>query len=134
MSIENFKYALLLFLAIVPIIGCNKGPKLNEVSGYVTINGNPPNAPLEILFHPVIQGTGTANGGTAEDGSYSLLYPGGGNGVPAGEYTVTITLMPDFEQEGIVPPRIPEKYNTQTELKATVQSGKNENVNFDLQL
>lgn len=129
---------VLCALLVSAIVGCGGGPKLNEVSGKVTIDGVNPSAALEILFMPVDNQKhtiGTGRSVVQRDGTYKMYYPGGKEGVPAGEYTVSIEVVPDDEsQEGRSRLIIPERYNSATELKATVKPGKNENIDFDISL
>lgn len=134
----SFLLGVLGTLLALSVVGCGGGPALNEVSGKVTVDGAPPPVALEIMFHPVDNkghtvGMGSSIVGT--DGKYQIYYPGVKAGVPAGEYTVSIDVVPDAEMsDGKAPPRIPERYNSQTELKATVKPGKNEDVNFEISL
>ena len=135
MKIKKIVLSITLLSLVLVSFGCGGGPKMNEVSGKITINGQVPTNMLEILFIPVeANKLGTANGGTDANGSYKLFYPGGKQGAPAGEYDVEITVMPDSVGEGQKEIRIPSKYNTKTTLKATVKPGVNENVNFDLEI
>ncbi len=86
---------------------------------------------LEIRFEPKDPSIGTtAIGYTQEDGTYRLHYPGSKTGAPAGEYTVTISGG-DENGEGGKPVRVAKKFNSQSELTATVQSGENV-FNFDV--
>ena len=131
-----FSVLVILFLGFACLFatGCG-GVTLNEVSGKVTIKGEAPEVPLEILFLPKDDKggkIGTACGGTGSDGTYQMSYPSGDKGVPEGEYNVSITVMPDSVPEGKKEPVIPSKYNTKTELSVTIKPGKNENINFDL--
>lgn len=114
--------------------GCGGGPRLNEVTGKVMLDGAVPNGVLEVIFEPVVSGTGTAYGSTAADGSYVLHFPGGKTGAPVGDYRVSIDVMPDSTPEGQKPIVIPAKYNKKTELKATVTGKKEEKFDFDLKL
>ena len=121
---------LFLFItaATVFITGCSRGPKLNEVTGRVTLDGTPQEG-IVVTFEPVSGKTATGMATTGTGGAYTIYYPGDAAGIPAGEYQVRFT--PAETDDG--PPKwdIPEKYNRKTEVTATVKEGKNE-CNFDL--
>jgi hypothetical protein len=116
------------FLAVV--IGCGGGPEMGEVTGTVTLDGKPA-ANLEVSFNPKDsrQGT-TALGYTKADGTYELRYPGDKTGAPVGQYTVSI-VGAEVDEEAGAPISIPERYNTETELTATVEAGSN-TIDFKL--
>ena len=140
MMTDRFSFLLAAICAflIVAVPGCG-GVKLHEVSGKVTIDGEVPPIPLEIRFEPVDHKGNTIGAGTSivqkNSGTYQIFYPGGQPGLPAGEYTVLIDVVPDDEtSDGQTPVSIPAKYNSRTELKAAIQPGKNENVDFDISL
>lgn len=121
----RIRIALALFL-IVPVAGCGSG--LNEVTGKVTLDGRAV-PKLEIRFEPKDPSTGTtAIAYTQPDGTYRLHYPGDKTGAPAGEYKVTIA---GGDNEGGKPVRVAQKYNSKTELTATIKSGPNV-INFDV--
>lgn len=109
-------------LTAVLVTGCGGG--LNEVTGTVTLDGRPV-AGLEVRFEPKDPSIGTtAIGYTQADGTYKLHYPGDKTGAPAGDYTVSITGG-DEPPEGGKPVRVARKYNSDSELTATVKSGQN---------
>lgn len=128
MKTANIRAALALPLLIAVLTtGCSGG--LSEVTGKVTLDGRPVRG-LEVRFDPKDPSIGTtAMGFTQADGTYKLHYPGDKTGAPAGEYTVHIT---GGETDGEGPPaRVAAKYNSASELTATVKSGHNE-INFDV--
>ena len=121
---------LLLLIAglMLTAVGC--GNDLVPVTGTITINGQP-TGNLQVDFEPKDPSKGTTGTGyTKPDGTYELHYPGYKVGAPAGEYIVKITAAETNDPETQVPP-IPAKYNTNSELEATVASGASE---FDFQL
>ena len=125
------KHWALIALAVLPaalLTGCGSG--LNEGEGKVTLDGRAVPG-LEVRFEPNDPSIGTtAIGYTQADGTYRLHYPGDKTGAPAGEYTVSITGG-DGGGEGRPPVRVAPKYNSKSELTATVTSGKN-TFNFDV--
>jgi hypothetical protein len=107
-------------------------------TGRVTYDGKPvPNA--VVVFHAYNDKTkkyARAADALAEaDGSYVLSTYKAFDGVPAGEYTVTLTWRePRFDAEGKpTKNKLPEKYASAetSPLKATVREGKND-LNFEL--
>lgn len=151
-----FLPAVLSLIAFVS--GCGSPYALNEVTGKVTLDGNPlDNA--TIIFNPA--GTGaSASGVTDASGVYKIrdTRPDADFGAEAGDYEVTVIWSPppavdtskmdsssaDYDkmaaeqarQVNAKPPtnNFPVAYgNPKTSgLKATVKKGKNSDVNFEL--
>jgi hypothetical protein len=124
--------ALVVGLAGVAAGGCG-GPPKADVHGTVTLDGKPIADGL-IEFFPV-SGAGQPGAAPIKDGKYQLT-------VSPGEMKVSVYATevigkqkmydtPDSPWEDKVRNLIPEKYNTQSELKASVKAGPNE-ANFDL--
>lgn len=126
------KFALLacVLLCFSAFIGCAKSDGLNPVEGTVTLDGVPV-ADGNINFGPMAGQSGTATGGKITDGKYSIR-------ASQGEMAVTIrapkkeTVDQDGHQAIQLTETIPEKYNMKSELKVTINPGKNTGVNFDL--
>ncbi len=122
--------SVLILFVLVLMTGCG-GQSLNEVTGTVTFDGKKVKG-LEVRFEPKDPSIGTtAIGYTQPDGTYTLHYPGDKTGAPAGEYTVHISGGETDPEEGSKPIKVAKKYNTQTELTATIKSGPNI-LNFDV--
>ncbi|MBO0697750.1 MAG: hypothetical protein J2P46_05115 [Zavarzinella sp.] len=125
--------ALALGLAVVAAGGCG-GPPRAHVRGTVTLDGQPlANGTVE--FFPV-GGDGQSAGAAIKDGAYEVE-------ASVGEMRVTVYGSevvgqrktydtPDSPVEDVVRNPIPARYNTQSELKATLVPGRNE-VNFQLE-
>jgi hypothetical protein len=141
---KNTDSALLRLLLVMLVFatgsglwGCGgpAGPKLGDVSGKVTLDGQPV-ADALVVFEP--QEGRPARGMTDAEGNYQLEYTQNAKGAAIGGYTVRITTgRPASYAEGQkvsdeVKETIPEKYNAKSELKAEVSPGKNQ-INFDLQ-
>ncbi|HTN76803.1 MAG TPA: carboxypeptidase regulatory-like domain-containing protein [Pirellulaceae bacterium] len=116
--------ALAVTGGLLILAGCDNGPKLGEVSGKVTLDGQPIKG-LEVSFVPTVAALGTtAIGYTQADGTYTLHYPGDRQGAPVGEYKVSIAGGETDGESGAAV-QIPAKYNQQSELTVEVKSGKN---------
>lgn len=130
---SNRSLALFAFLQLGLLCGCG-GKNLGYVSGKVTMDGKPlPNA--MVTFTPV-EGGRPAAARTNESGQYELIYDRDSGGALIGEHVVRITtysevVKDDGDSVDIHPETVPERYNVNSELKATVESGSNE-YNFDL--
>jgi len=120
------------------------------VSGTITHNGTPVSG-AKITFHSTVESGGKAGGSysasTDSNGKYLIATVLKDPGIPPGLYKVTIVrlenqkgnLPPDFdagqmEASGMAKNSLPKDYEspTTTKLAATLEAGKNENVNFDL--
>jgi hypothetical protein len=147
---SHLRWAALLLAAALS--GCGGGDELNvgEVEGVVTLDGKPlPNA--VVTFTPKAGGP-SGVGKTDADGNYQLLTVND-LGAVVGEHTVSIVCVPapgesnpsaghgaEFEKAMAGRPdhnppkpatKVPERYNTQSELVEQVEAGSNE-INFDL--
>jgi len=131
----------LLFITISTLLmGCGGGapddrPDLGTVSGKVTLDGKPvPN--VVVTFYP--ENGRPSMGKTDESGLYTLQYTANVAGAKVGKHTVRITVPePAGGEEGAeasetsdepMPPdwvKIPENYNTKSELTAEVAAGEN---------
>jgi len=114
--------------------GCSgeKVPGLGQVSGTVTIDGNPV-ADASVAFDAAKPGESPSIGKTDASGNYELYYSRGHKGATIGEHAVYITTYQPPTDENPQPKKemIPVKYNGKSELKATVNRGRN-TINFEL--
>lgn len=125
-------WAAAALAAVVVIAGCG-GPPRAQVRGKVTIDGRPlENGSIE--FFPV-DGKGQTAGTAIQNGEYQVE-------TSVGEMKVTINGTevvgkqkaydtPDSPMIEIVRNAVPARYNSQSELKKTLNPGANE-VNFEL--
>jgi hypothetical protein len=115
-----------LALAMLTAAGCGGSgdrPELGEVTGTVTLDGQPLKGVI-VMFTP--DSGRPASGVTDESGRYELIYRYGVSGAKAGPNTVS------FEYPtGDSGPPIPAKYGGQSTLKKHVESGDNA---FDFEL
>jgi hypothetical protein len=129
---------VLLLPAILITFGCGDSKSPAKVTGTITLNGNPL-AGAEVTFTPD-DGTRISQGNTDDKGKYELWFSATANGAAVGTHRVSIRVAssdayvpPSRDSDVPPPPRetIPSKYNTETELTATLKRGK-QVVNFDL--
>jgi hypothetical protein len=109
------------------MLGCGGGgPQVAPVTGRVTLDGRPLEH-ADVTFQP--DGARRPSiGRTDAGGRYELAYKRGEPGAIVGEHTVRIYVSPELVAN---PPRIPARYDTESELRVEVQD--DENVfNFDL--
>lgn len=124
--------------------GCgNRGPERVAVSGTVSFNGQPVSEGF-IRFVPLSTNPGPATAATINDGKYRADARGG---VPVGTHNVRIEAyrkvsvknampvpgVPNATQEDHRQQWLPAKFNTNTTLEITIESGSREiTKNFDL--
>jgi len=136
---------------LVSFVGCSGGLSVNYVEGTVKHDGSPVEG-ASVTFTPKSDGKGMiASGITDANGVYKLTVVQGGKkdkGAMEGDYTVSIIKKTDFPIRMDPPPPaypdsaeipiygfvFPKKYtNPNTSgLTASVKSGKNLNVDFEL--
>lgn len=126
-----------IFLLSLLIAGCSQTPQdmpeIAPVTGTVLLDGKPlPYA--TVVFQPD-EGR-SSNGQTDAEGHYELLFNKDSMGAELGSHKVYITTYrefdnPDNPNQKATPELLPSKYNSKTELTATVEPGDNE-ISFDL--
>lgn len=114
--------------------GCFGSEKVARVSGTLTLDDKPLSGAY-IIFNPVAPG-GQSSAISDESGNYTLQYTRELKGAELGEHTVRITTGtrgdPDSDPPlPRSPERLPPKYHSKSELKATVSAGTND-IDFDL--
>jgi hypothetical protein len=108
------------------IVGCG-GSGVAPVSGHVTLDGRPLEH-ADITFQP--DGSQRPSVGRTEaDGRYELAYKRGEPGALVGNHTVRINVSPELVRN---PPRIPARYDRESELRREVKPGDNV-FDFDLE-
>ena len=116
------------------LAGCGSEGDLAKVKGKVTLNGEPLEGAI-VQFQPTAEDGSPSAGKTDAKGRYELMYTFNTPGAMPGEHIVSIrTAAAYYEEEGNdVEPLdpIPAKYNTRTELRRTVEPGRN-TFNFEL--
>jgi hypothetical protein len=110
-------------------LGCGKGgPQVVPVTGRATLDGRPLEL-ADVTFQP--EGAQRPSiGRTDADGRYTLGYKRGQPGAIVGQHTVRIYVSQELVAN---PPRIPARYDTQSELRADVKPGEENVFNFDLE-
>jgi hypothetical protein len=123
-----FRWSLLPFVVLAGCWGGDDGPKRGEVSGVVTLDGEPVKGAI-LEFIPEAQDGTTSYGGTDEDGHYTMLFGSSRTGAVLGRNLVRITTDDrssvggeDYEFTELFPP----KYNVRSDIYVDVQAGENE--------
>ncbi len=129
---------MVLFLAALCGCGSSDGLNRQAVSGTVTLDGQPISIGA-ILFEPTSPESGTAVGATIRQGGFAIARH---EGPVPGSYRVRIysssgiQATPAKGQSDRAPrpmvERLPARYNTQTELRATVVRRHVKPFRFDL--
>jgi len=162
MRVQRLPSQVAVFLGVITLIGCGKKEgSYATVSGVVTFNGNPVEG-ARIAFHSTVEvdgKQGTSFGAqTDSSGKYVIAAIGKDPGIPPGLYKVTVVKWEggkgpagsaDIDQgqldamasdtggaagKGGPVNLLPKEYGNpaNTKLSATLEAGKNENVNFAL--
>jgi hypothetical protein len=116
----------LWYVSVAAVMGCDGSgrPALGSVEGVVTLD-NTPLANAIVHFKPQ---TGKRSVGiTDQVGHYELFYIRDVKGAAVGTHTISITTSIENARKD----RVPAKYNSRSELKRDVQTGKN-TFNFEL--
>jgi hypothetical protein len=128
----KFRELSCYLVCVAIVVGC--GGSTEKVTGTVKLDGTPlPDA--EVEFEP--KGGGRPSIATTDkDGRFTLQFTRDEEGAMAGDYIVRITtatseVVPDGEDIEI-PEKVPPKYNIESELEVTVESGEND-FPFDLE-
>lgn len=112
-----------LFMLVPLLGGCGMGgPELAPVRGRVTLDGRPLEL-ADVVFQPEAA-LSPSYGRTDAEGRYELGYKRGVGGAIVGEHTVAISVSRELVSN---PPQI-----ARTELRVTVEPGKQNVFNFDL--
>ena len=136
MSGSTFLRTLTLLIVTTCIVGCG-GSGLVSVKGKVTYNDKPVTSGT-ITF--AAEDKTSAYGEILPDGSYELMTEKPGDGATPGAYKVFIVAMQDQadllpeERNPLPAPMVPDKYTSlaTTDLTADVESGKDNEINFNL--
>ena len=122
------------FLWPLLLAGCGGGRgDLAPVKGNVKLDGQPL-ADAQVQFAPQ-EGTGVvALGRTDKDGNYEMMATRTAMGASRGVNQVRITTFEIEDHEGkqkVIRERVPTRYNSASELRVTVNAGRN---TFDFEL
>ena len=131
MNRGQFVFSALLGMAVLVGCGGSDGPELAIVSGTVTLDGTPLKEAM-VTFVP--ESGRPSYGGTDESGYYELVYTEAKKGAVPGSHTVRVSTQRGGDPDSGIkaqPERIPRKFNTQSQLKKTVEAGSN-TINVEL--
>jgi hypothetical protein len=103
-DLRNFRrlcaVPLFVLLCVITLAGCNRGPKMVQVSGKVFYkDGSVPKGGVCVVnFNPTPDSTApikkAASGPIGPDGSFSLTTRTANDGIYVGQYAVTFTVFP----------------------------------------
>ncbi len=117
--------------ACLMIAGCgDAGPKTYPISGKVTLDGQPLKEG-DIIFS-LVDGSAGPGSGKVVDGAYSFQAPPGAGTVAIRASRANAHGKKGAFGEPLMEDYIPDKYNTQTTLKADVGAGDKNVFDFDL--
>ncbi|HJZ91304.1 MAG TPA: hypothetical protein VKE40_10565 [Gemmataceae bacterium] len=135
------RFLAVLAIALPLAAGCSRGPATAQVSGRVTLNGQPL-ANVHVSFQPIAAGNDYNVGGgsyaiTDADGKFTLrLVDGEKLGAVVGKHRVEITPRntdDDLDRRGKgAPTGIPERYNRNTTLTFEVPAKGTDQADFPL--
>lgn len=130
----------LLLIGLGLLLGCGHGSRLDRVvvSGKVSYQGKPVSEGM-ITFVPIKDTKGPASSAIIQDSLYQVVAAGG---VPTGTHRVEIQAFRPLANRSNHPPflqdrepreqYLPEKYNRQSTLEATVTTESVQTQDFDL--
>lgn len=117
---------LSIALACVAMLGCSGSVQMGQVTGVVTLDGQPV-AGAQVTFSPR-QGGWESSGITDQEGRYALEYAFGKTGAVVGTHHVCITTErranKDSDEQDVAE-SIPNVYNEQSKLIVGVGPGPN---------
>lgn len=121
--------AMVVGLSLAGCGGSSEGPELGQVSGTVTLDGQPLEG-AEIQFQPAEDRP--SRGQTDSSGFYRLSFTGNRMGAVLGDHTVMITTVRaasggEGDQPAVAARKelLPARYHDKTELVKTVAAGSN---------
>jgi hypothetical protein len=124
----RFSWWAIFVLLPAVLTGCGGGSQVAPVTGRVTLDRRPLEH-ADVMFQPDASQR-PSNGRTDADGRYELAYKRGQPGAIVGEHTVRIYVSPELVRN---PPRIPARYDAESELRVKVEPDEENVFNFDLQ-
>jgi hypothetical protein len=124
---------LWIILSCTALAGCSEQENVAQVSGRVTLDGQPLPGAL-VQFAPVKAGV-PSNGLTDNDGKYVLTYTRGVAGAEIGEHLVLVSTFRQGDPDAdppvpMSPEKVPAKYAEG--IKKEVKAGRN-TIDIDLE-
>ena len=125
--------SMIAIICVALLGGCGGDPNIGNVSGKITLNGDPLEGAF-VTFSPTrTEGVGsTTYGKTDSGGSYRMIVSETKNGAYIGENIVRVkTGDLKADGSGVIEEVVPANYNTKSELRVDVKTGSN-TFDFDL--
>lgn len=125
----------LFLVTFVLVSGCTQGPELGDVTGTISMDGEPVENAY-VTFLPMFPEGMELVGKTDSQGVFDVKYSADRNGVPPGKYQILLSTLDDIKEESgrnrKVPERFPKVYvNNDSPLTFEVKPGPND-VSFDV--
>ena len=122
------------FVLCLLLAGCGFEGDLAKVGGTVTLDGQPLEGVI-VQFQPTGGNNSSSAGITDSEGRYELMSTFTTPGAIPGEHIVSIRTAESYYEDGRCTSekdeRVPAKYNSRTELRRSVEPGRN-TIDFDL--
>lgn len=142
---NTLAFIALLSLCLLSAVGCS-GPSnpdgRENVSGTITLNGEPLMGMSGILFSPIEKGSDGFGQGQITAGKYALT---GADGVKPGKYIVRITSSIDFDKKTGKPADntiqfgseipvdvVPAEFNTESKIEFEVVANRDNVFSYDI--
>ena len=124
--------SMIAVMCVILLAGCGGDPNLGNVSGKITLNGEPLEGAL-VTFSPTrTEGVGsTTFGKTASDGTYHMVVSDEKDGAFIGENLVRVKTSDSKADGSVIKEVVPAIYNSKSRVLVEVKSGDN---TFDFEL
>jgi hypothetical protein len=122
---------ILIAIFTFAMTGCSNSD-FGEVTGTVTIDGEPAPAGLNIIFEPQVEGGSQSGGITQEGGAFEMHFTRDQKGVMVGTSIVRIEKSDDFDEEAAIATsgseavdrlRIPPEFGSESTFEVEVKPG-----------
>ena len=129
---RRFITSMIAIMCVSSLVGCGGDPNLGDVSGKITLNGEPLGDAL-VTFSPTnTQGVGrTTYGKTGSDGMYHMVVSDNKDGAFIGENLVRVKTGDSKNDGSLIKEVVPAIYNSKSKVLVEVKKGSN---TFDFEL
>jgi hypothetical protein len=96
---KHIAYGMILAIGAVFLLGGCSDSNFGQVTGTVTIDGNPCPPGIEVTFEPQFEGGSVSQGITSEGGAYEMHYTREQKGVMVGKCLVRLEIPMGYDYE-----------------------------------